>query len=130
MASIGHRLEEFHAELDALGIDEVRLRLARGLYNERVGEKGPLAREWLQRKELAAERESEARRDALQTEQASAASRAADAAARAVDAAERSAEAAERQATTAERASRIATAALVIAIISGIASIVSLFRSK
>lgn len=121
MASIGVNKEEFLKELEALGVEEVRARLASKLYTD-LNEKGLFAREWLVRKDQRREAESSRRNVAFQAEQALTASRAADAA-------ERAAEAAERQATTAERATRIAMAALIVAIISGIFSLVALFRS-
>jgi hypothetical protein len=111
--------ETLWAELEALGEDEVRVRLATKFYTD-VNERGGLAREWLQRRELARAAESERRKDAFQAEQAATASRALEAASRAADAAD-------RQARTAEKAARTAIAALVVAII---AIIVSLFALK
>jgi hypothetical protein len=123
----GH-IEEFYSELEAAGPDEVRLRIANGQYNQRVGEKGALAAEWLRRKDIEAARELETRKDALQAEQANAASRAAVAAERAAVEAVRAADAAERQAATAEKANRIATAALIVAITAAILGIISMAR--
>src|SRR5947199_5072066 len=95
--------ESLLRELETVGEAEVKIRLASKFYSD-LNMKGAIAREWLQRRELA-----------RAAEQAADASRAAEAALRAADAAERSADAAERQASSADRASRIAIAALVVA---------------
>jgi hypothetical protein len=52
--------EAFLAELKRLGIDEVRVLVETNAYGS-VSEKGPLAREWLLRKQLALASEREAR---------------------------------------------------------------------
>ena len=112
--------EQFWKELDDVGEDEVRVRLATRYYTD-LNERGGLAREWIQRKDLSRAAESERARDAFQAEQALAASRA-------VKAADRAADAAERQANTAERATRIAIAALIVAIVAAILSLVAMTR--
>jgi hypothetical protein len=118
--------EAFFRELEGSGVDEVRLKLASKIYGD-VNEKGALARVWVLQKELESARASVARNEALQAEQASAASRAAEAASRAadtaalaLDTANRAADAAETQASSTERATRIATAALIVAIVTAI----------
>ncbi|HEY7301598.1 MAG TPA: hypothetical protein VH684_27215 [Xanthobacteraceae bacterium] len=59
--------EEFWAELDEIGEDEVRVRLATKYYSD-VNERGPLAREWLQRRELSRAAEVERSREASSLE--------------------------------------------------------------
>jgi hypothetical protein len=60
--------DEFFAELDEAGEDEVRVRLATKIYTD-VNEKGALAREWLQRRELSRTAELERSRAASSLEQ-------------------------------------------------------------
>jgi hypothetical protein len=60
--------EQFWAELEKLGPDEVRVRLATKYYSD-VNERGLLAREWLHRLDLAAEAEVERKRDSSSAEQ-------------------------------------------------------------
>jgi hypothetical protein len=124
----------FIAELEKMGVPEVKHRLDRGTIS---GPLVPIAFAWLAEKE----REDERRRDAFNSEQieiakaasltaeraAAAAEAAAKEAARASAAAERQAAASERQATAAERANRRATIALMIAITSIITTMVSIW---
>ena len=91
--------EAFIRELKALGVDEVRARLLNNQYG-RVGRKREIAQDWLNREEMAEQREI---------------------AKRASDAAERAADAAAEQAKQAQRANRVAIAALVVAIVARIA---------
>ena len=58
--------QQFFAELEALGEDQVRLNLAGITYNER---KKPFVLEWLRRKERAREDEAAARHDSHMTQQ-------------------------------------------------------------
>lgn len=95
--------ESFWAELDELGEDVVRERIAAGIYSS-ANRKLELAELWLSERERK-------RREAIESESLEAAKAAASAAKRASDAAE-------RQATTAERALYTAIAAIIIAIIS------------
>jgi hypothetical protein len=118
MPSIGHNRERVWAEFESLGPDEVRLQIAQKIYGE---EKNALAEEWLRRKLQDSETVAEAERLALQSAQASTASRA-------VEVANRAADAAERQASTAERATRIAIAALMVAIVAAILSLIAMIR--
>ena len=78
--------ETFTRELEALGVDEVRARLLNNQYG-RVGRKREIAQDWLNREEMAEQREI---------------------AKRASDAAERAADAAAEQAKQAQRANRVA----------------------
>jgi len=102
-------LEAFYAQLESLGEQEIRVRLARQAYGD-AGHKRQLAEEWVQRKERE-------RTAASNADMASAASRSADAA-------ERAAKAADAQARTAKHA---LTTAIIATIIAAIALIVSIF---
>lgn len=68
MASIGVNAAEFEKELEALGIDEVRIRLETKIYGD-LNEKGGLARAWVLRKELAANAELRRLNDAATQKQ-------------------------------------------------------------
>jgi hypothetical protein len=113
--------DAFIQELEEAGPDEVRMRLLSNVYSP-VSPKRDIAKDWLARKEQAANNEAQRVRDALQAAQASAASRA-------VEAADRAADAAERQANTAEKATRIAIAALIVAMGAAILSLVAMIRA-
>jgi hypothetical protein len=113
MANDDWTAETLRAEFEAVGENEVKVRLENKFYSD-LNNKASLAREWLLRRELTRTAE-QAAAAALAMEAASLAAQAAD---RAATASERSADAAERQASTAERATRTAIAALVVAIIS------------
>ena len=106
IADLERKLRE---QLEALGEQKVRVKLATGFYGDVgiVGAKRPLVEEWLRSKEQS--------RGAEQIEAAS----------RAAAAADRAAAAAERQAVAAERANTRATIALIIAIISMVSAIVT-----
>jgi hypothetical protein len=60
--------EDFWAELDQIGPDEVRVRLAIKYYSDAT-EKGPLAREWLRRMDQTASDEREHSKIASNVEQ-------------------------------------------------------------
>jgi hypothetical protein len=98
--------EDLLADLERLGEDGVRERLATGHYGDPGigGAPRPLVEEWLRLRERS-------REDTFRSEQAAAASRAATAA--------------ERQAAAAERANTRATIALVIATSSAAVAIIS-----
>src|ERR1700730_18256241 len=98
--------EQFWRELEKLGEDEVRIRLSHKFYSD-ANDEG-LAREWLQRKELARAAELEHRRGEREAAQV-------EAAARAFAAAERAADAAERSARASEKPNRMAAIAIMIA---------------
>ena len=98
----------FEAELERLGLDEVKVQLQTGIIEP--GHRRDVAQTWLLRKEAV--RDAHAR--GMQS--------------LATLAAERAVRAAERQATTAERATRIAVAALVVAIAAAILSLVAMVR--
>jgi hypothetical protein len=109
----------FWAELEHLGEDQVRLRLATKFYPD--AEREGAVREWLQQRELARGMELEFRRSQREAEQREEASRASKAAERAAEAAERSARAAEAPNTTR------ASIAIMIAVTAVVISILSLF---
>jgi hypothetical protein len=70
VASIGSvNKEKFFAELEALGENEVRGRLAARTYTD-LNEKARFAREWLACKDQLRDAELERRKDALHSEQA------------------------------------------------------------
>jgi hypothetical protein len=60
--------DSFFAELEQLGEDEVRARVASGIYSSISPKKG-LAEDWLLRKRQSREAEAERRRDASNSEQ-------------------------------------------------------------
>jgi ribosomal protein L9 len=62
--------EQFWAELERLGEDEVRVKLATKIYSD-VNERGGLAREWLLRKDQARQSERLSRNEASSREQIS-----------------------------------------------------------
>jgi hypothetical protein len=68
MPSIGFKPEDFFAELEKLGVDEVRVRLATKIYSD-VNNKATLAREWLMRKDQSRAAETERKRDDSSAEQ-------------------------------------------------------------
>lgn len=98
--------DAFWTELDELGEDEVRARLASHLYDSR---KDPLVREWLRRQEAS-------REDAVTREQLATARDAADAASRAAEAAESAAREARKANTNARIAQIIAAIAVIVSI--------------
>jgi len=107
----------FWSELEQLGEDQVRVRLAKRFYFD--AEREGAARAWLEQKELARAAELERRRaerEAAQLEQA----------VRASTAAERAAEAAERSARAAAEPNRRASIAIMIAGTAVIISVLSL----
>ena len=107
----------FWAELEHLGEDQVRARVATKFYSD--AEREGAVREWLQQKELARGVELEFRRSKREAEQREEASRASKAAERAAEAAERSARAAEAPNTTrASIAIMIAVTAVIISVLS------------
>jgi hypothetical protein len=106
MASIGLNVAGFIAQLESDGVEKVRLDLASGLYNEKVGEKGTFARNWLNQKEQELATAASARNYEIQ---------------------ERATRAAERQATAAETATKIAKAAFFVSLIALGISVVAIF---
>jgi hypothetical protein len=115
MARETKTVEQFWAELEGLGEQEVRIRLAKQVFGT-VGDKKAVVEEWLRHKE----RSREAASNAEQTEIARSAK----------DAAWAAAEAARDAATQAKTANTRATIALVIAAISAIAAIIALLIPK
>jgi hypothetical protein len=65
MPSRGRDVDSFLAELEQIGPDEVRSRIANGTYSLKVGEKGAIAKDWLLRKELARATEFDRPNDAF-----------------------------------------------------------------
>lgn len=106
--------EEFWAELEQTGVDEVRARLAQQLYGVK-GRKTALAEEWVRCKD-------QERKDSSLAEQIAIARDASEAA-------KRAASAAERQAEAADRANTKATIALTIAVVAAIAAIIQIFSN-
>jgi hypothetical protein len=124
--------EEFWRELDEVGEEEVRVRLAIGTYNN-VNQLAPLAREWLEPKELAvvdaAARDAEhAARHPRPTPHRNEALHEALEARRAAVAL-RPTLASERRAVAARRSMWLAIAALVLAGASLVVSVVAIFRT-
>jgi uncharacterized protein (DUF3084 family) len=99
--------EQFFEQLDALGEDKVRVRVASGAYST-TNKKLQLAIEWLRSKDQSRDLELESERTAIAKRAAEAATRAADAAA--------------EQSRLARTANTRATIALAIAVISAIVS--------
>jgi membrane protein involved in colicin uptake len=116
--------QSFWSELEHLGEDEVRGRLAKRFYSDSEREAG--AREWLHQKESARQTELELRRAQREAGQLEQAVRASNAAERAAEAAERTAEAVERTARAAEEPNRKASIAIMIAVTAAVISVLSL----
>ena len=100
--------EAFIRELKALGVDEVRARLLNNQYGK-VGHKREIAQDWLNRKDMAQQREI---------------------AKRASDAAERAPDAAAEQAKQAQRANRVAIASLIVSLIAAGMSLLALLHPR
>jgi hypothetical protein len=115
----------FWAELEHLGEDQVRARLATKFYSD--AEREGAVREWLQQKELARGVELEFRRSKREAEQREEASRASKAAERAAEAAERSARAAKAPDTKALTRASIAIMIAVTAVIISVLSLLAHF---
>ncbi len=108
--------DEVYAELDEIGEDEVRTRLARRIYG---GSREPLVEEWLRRKE-------QERNDSSEREQIAIAREAAAAARDSADAARDSAAEAKEANRFAKQANTIAKIAIAVAAIAAIMSIIGI----
>ncbi len=117
--------EQFWAELDALGEEEVRVRVVTKRYGN-ASAKRSLAEEWLRSKDQEHKDSSAAEQIAVARDAANAARDAADSARDNVSAARDAADAAWVAAREAKTANKIAKAAVIMAMIAIIVSIVSM----
>ena len=123
-ASMEQWIQQFWSELDHLGEEEVRLRLANQSYGHNGREE--LVREWLQKKQIDRAAEAALRRAEKDTAQMETSARVIAAIDRAVKTAEQSASASERSASASEKSNTRASIAIMLAATALIVSILSL----